>query len=75
MATLPADTLFHLAAIAKHYDRREFKDPQLAAEELAEMLSKGQRPALGWYRRHLAPRERPPTYQPPERPSSPGLGD
>ena len=56
-AKLSACTLRHLAAIAEQQeDRREFIDPERAAAELAEMMSHGLQPSLGWWRRNLVPR-------------------
>jgi len=60
---LPARTLRHLAAIADRQERREFVDPERAAQEIAQMLSQGTRPTIGWYRRNLAP-EPPPEQRP-----------
>ena len=54
---LDGDTLRELAACADARYRRRFIDPALAAEELARVVAKGGRPTLGWWRRHLAPRE------------------
>lgn len=67
VARLPSTTLRELASIAERYDRLEFRDPKAAAEELAEMLSNGNRPALGWYRRHVVPRQERRLWQPPSR--------
>jgi len=53
VATLPPQTLRELAALAERSNRLEFVDPEQAAAELADMLIRGDRPALGWYRRHL----------------------
>lgn len=44
-ARLPARTLRQLAAIAERQERREFVDPERAANELAEMISRGDRRA------------------------------
>lgn len=74
VARLPSTTLRELASIAERYDRREFRNPTVAAEELAEMLSNGDRPALGWYRRHLVPRQERRLWQPPSRDGA-ALGD
>ena len=52
VAGLPAATLRELAALAERRQRREFIDPERAAAELAEMLVAGDRPTIGWYRRH-----------------------
>ncbi len=53
VAALPPQTLRELAALAERGNRLEFVDPERAAAELADMLIRGDRPALGWYRRHL----------------------
>ena len=53
VAALPPQTLRELAALAERAHRLEFVDPEQAAAELADMLIRGDRPALGWYRRHL----------------------
>jgi len=58
-AKLSARTLRHLAALADRQERREFIDPERAAEELAEMLSRNDQPTIGWYRRNLAPKTPP----------------
>ena len=52
VAALPAKTLRELAALAERSKRPEFDDPAAAAVELADMLTKGVKPTLGWYRRH-----------------------
>jgi len=62
-ARLSARTLRHLAAIADRHERREFVDPERAANELAEMICRDDRPTVGWYRRNLAP-ETPPEQRP-----------
>jgi hypothetical protein len=49
-------TLRHLAAVADQRDAPRWLDPLGLAEELAEIIGRGDRPALGLYRRHLAPR-------------------
>ena len=54
-AKLSARTLRHLAAIADQRERREFVDPERAAQELAEMIVRNDQPTIGWYRRNLAP--------------------
>jgi len=59
-ARLSAKTLRHLAAIAEREERREFVDPERAAQELAAMLSQGTMPTIGWYRRNHVP---PPTAE------------
>jgi len=48
-----ADELVHLAAAARQ--RRRSRLPREAAEELANMLAAGQKPALGWWRRWRPP--------------------
>ena len=58
VAGLPAATLRELAAPAERRQRREFIDPERAATELAEMLAAGDRPTIGWYRRHAPARHR-----------------
>ena len=62
-ARLSARTLRHLAAIADRQERREFIDPERAAQELAEMICRNDQPTIGWYRRNLAPK--PPPEQRP----------
>jgi len=52
VAGLPARTLRELAALAELRERPEFIDSELAVTELADMLATGQRPTIGWYRRH-----------------------
>ena len=52
---LDGDTLRELAALADGLHQRHFIDPELAAREYADIVAKGGRPALGWWRRHLAP--------------------
>jgi hypothetical protein len=52
---LSADTLRHLASIAERAERREFVDPERAATEIAQMLTNGTRPTIGWYRRNYVP--------------------
>lgn len=54
VATLPAEVLSHLAAIARDLERPRFYDPEAAADEVVAMLVAGTRPALGWWRRHIA---------------------
>ena len=49
VAVLPARAL---AALAERQERPQFVDPELAAAELAEMLVAGDKPTIGWYRRH-----------------------
>jgi hypothetical protein len=55
--SLPAATLRHLAALRERReherDEARYTDYQAMAEELALMLCAGQRPTVGWYRRHL----------------------
>ena len=53
VAVLPARTLRALAALAERQERPQFVDPELAAAELADMLVAGDKPTIGWYRRHL----------------------
>jgi hypothetical protein len=50
VAGLPARTLRELAALAERQERPEFIDTELAVTELVDMLAKGQRPTIGWYR-------------------------
>jgi len=52
VAGLPARTLRELAALAERQERPAFIDTELAVTELVDMLAKGQRPTIGWYRRH-----------------------
>ena len=51
--TLPAATLRHLAALRDDRDQARYIDYEVAATELAEMLSDGRTPTIGWYRRRL----------------------
>ena len=53
IADLPADVLRHLASIAAEYERPRFIDPERAAEELADMVTRGTCPTIGWFRRNL----------------------
>jgi hypothetical protein len=51
--TLPAATLRHLAALRDDRDQARYIDYEVSARELAEMLSDGRTPTIGWYRRRL----------------------
>lgn len=52
IAGLDGPTLRLLATIADQLERPRFVDPARAAEELADMIERGTRPTIGWYRRH-----------------------
>jgi len=55
--SLSATTLRHLAALREDRDRQRLRDRYIdyesMAEEIAVMLSAGDRPTIGFYRRHL----------------------
>jgi hypothetical protein len=54
---LPASVLRHLLAAAEmREDCRRVRDAQACANELAQLAEADQRPALGFWRRHLIPR-------------------
>jgi hypothetical protein len=52
-ASLDADTLSHLAYLAREQQRPKAIDPALAARELAAMVERRTRPTIGWYRRRF----------------------
>jgi len=68
---LDGDTLRQLAASADSLHHRHFTDPERAAQEYADIVAKGGRPTLGWWRRHLAPVE--PVTPPLDQPARPRL--
>ena len=55
--SVSASTLRHLAALREDRDRERLRDRYIDHESMAEkvaiMLSAGDRPTLGFYRRHL----------------------
>jgi len=54
IATLDAQTLRHLASLADRRDRERWRDSMAIANELAEIVASGDRPTIGFYRRHAA---------------------
>ena len=58
---LSPSLLRHLAAAKERASRPEYDDTEAMAEELAVMVMEGQRPTIGWYRRHRSPATSPPT--------------
>jgi len=59
---LSPSVLRHLAAAKERASRPRYDDTEAMAEELAAMLMAGDRPTIGWYRRHRRPE--PPTPTP-----------
>jgi hypothetical protein len=53
--------LRHLAAAKERASRPHYDDTEAMAEELAVMVMEGQRPTVGWYRRHRSLATSPPT--------------
>lgn len=49
---LSPSVLRHLAAAKERASRPRYDDTEAMAEELAAMLMAGDRPTVGWYRRH-----------------------
>ena len=49
---LSPSVLRHLAAAKERASRPRYDDTEAMAEELAAMLIAGDRPTVGWYRRH-----------------------
>jgi hypothetical protein len=49
---LSPSVLRHLAAAKERASRPRYDDTETMAEELAVMIMAGQRPTIGWYRRH-----------------------
>lgn len=60
---LSADELAHAAAAKRESERVPWLSSE-AAEELATLLSDGEQPTIGWWKRHLPPVEPPPTPWP-----------
>ena len=52
---LSPSVLRHLAAAKERASRPRYDDTEVMAEELAAMLMAGDRPTVGWYRRHRRP--------------------
>ena len=62
---LSADEASHLAAILRERETRGIDVQRLPSEdvgELLDMLGQGERPSLGWWRRHLPPPVRRDTF-------------
>jgi hypothetical protein len=55
VAGFDGETLRHLAAVADARDHPRFRDPAKAAEEIADMLQRGDVPTVGWWKRHTTP--------------------
>lgn len=49
---LDPSTLRHLAATSEALRRVRLDDPQQCADEMLEMLERGSKPTIGWWRRH-----------------------